>query len=91
MRIVKHGTLQFQVNSSTSQDYELKAGSSQGDPKSSRIFNLSSASLNHFLAESSKEPRYKVDVGLLPVSYADDNLLLLQGDKIDQILRTISR
>ena len=90
MRLVRNGTMQFQVNSSTSQDHDLKTGSGQGDPKSSGIFNLSVQPLNHYLAKSPEVPRYEVDgVGVEPVSFADDNLLLLQGDKIDQIMATI--
>ena len=90
MRLVRNGTMQFQINSSTSQDHELKTGSGQGDPKSSGIFNLSVQPLNHYLAKSPEVPRYEVDgVGVEPVSFADDNLLLLQGDKIEQIMATI--
>ena len=90
MRLVRNGTMQFQVNASTSQDFELRSGSGQGDPKSSGIFNLSSEPLNHYLSESPEVPRYEVDdTGISPVSYADDNLLLLQGDQILQILHII--
>ena len=92
MRLVRSGTMQFQINASTSQDHDLKAGSGQGDPKSSGIFNLSVQPLNHFLAKSPEVPRYEVDnEGLHPISFADDNLLLLQGDKIEQILFTIRK
>ena len=82
--------MQFQVNASTSQDFELRSGSAQGDLKSSGIFNLSSEPLNHYLSEFPEVPMYEVDdTGISPVSYADDNLLLLQGDQILQILHTI--
>ena len=90
MRLVRNGTMQFQVNASTSQDFELRSGSGQGDPKSSGIFNLSSEPLNHYLSESPEVPRYEVDdTDISPVSYADDNMLLLQGDQIARILLTI--
>ena len=87
MRLVRHGTMTFQVNSSSSQDHELLAGTGQGDPKSSYAYNLAAAPLNHYLAKSPTVPRYEIDgVSCAPIFYADDELTLLQGDKIDQIL-----
>ena len=50
MRLVRSGTKQFQVN---------KAGSGQGNPESSRIFNLSGQPLNHFLHFFYKNKVYK--------------------------------
>ena len=87
MRLVRHGTMTFQVNSSSSEDHDLLAGVGQGDPKSSYAYNLAAAPLNHYLSKSPDVPRYEIDgVGCPPIFYADDELTLLQGDKIDQIL-----
>ena len=87
MRLVRSGTMQFEVNSMMSDDHELKAGTGQGDPKSSFAFNLSAAPLNHYLAKSPEVPRYEIDdTGSSPVFYADDDLTLLQGDMIEQVL-----
>ena len=92
MRLVRSGTMQFQVNSSTSEDHELLAGSGQGDPKSSGIFNVSAAPLNHYLANSPEVPRYEIGDGeVAPVFYADDDLTLLQGDKVDLILAMLQK
>ena len=92
MRLVRNGTMSFQVNSSTSQDYELQCGSGQGDPKSSFAYNLAAAPLNHFLSTSPSVPRYEVDgVGTEPVFFADDDLMLLQGDKIDLIIQMLEK
>ena len=87
MRLVRSGTMQFQINSSTSEEHELLAGTGQGDPKSSFAFNLAAAPLNHYLAKSPDVPRYEVEgVGTTPIFYADDALTLLKGDMIDQII-----
>ena len=87
MRLVRSGTMQFEINSAMSEDHELKAGTGQGDPKSSNTFNLAAAPLNHYLAKSPDVPRYEIDdIGTTPVFYADDDLTLLQGDRVDQIL-----
>ena len=92
MRLARNGTMAFQVNSSTSQDHELKAGSGQGDPRSSFAYNLSAAPLNHYLAKSPEVPRYEIDGDSLePVYFADDDLMLLQGDKIDMIIRMLEK
>ena len=92
MRMVRHGTLAFEVNSNTSQDYNLLTGSGQGDPKSSFAFNLGVVPLNHYLASSPDVPRYKIgNQGVEPISFADDNLLLLDGDKVDDIIRTVEK
>lgn len=92
MRLVRNGTMAFQVNSSTSQDHDLLAGSGQGDPKSSFAYNLAAAPLNHYLATSPDVPRYEIDGDSLePVLFADDDLMLLQGDKIDMIIGMLEK
>ena len=92
MRLVRNGTMAFQVNSSTSQDYDLMAGSGQGDPKSSFAYNLAAAPLNHYLATSPDVPRYEVDGDSIePVYFADDDLMFLQGDKIELIIRMLEK
>ena len=92
MRMVRNGTMQFEINSNTSEDHDLLAGSGQGDPKSSGAYNISAAPLNHYLAKSPEVPRFKVNgIEITPVFYADDELTLLQGDKIDEILMVLRK
>ena len=73
--------MQFQVNSATSEDIQLLNGTAQGDNKSSFAFNLSTAPLNHYLAESESVPRYNIDetTQASPTCFADDDLLLLEA------------
>ena len=53
-------------------------------------FNLVVVPLNHYLATSTDVPRYEINgVGVEPVMFADDNLMLLQGDKIELILQML--
>ena len=92
MRFVRKGTVSFEVNSMVSQDYELKAGVGQGDPKSGNLYNLSAAPLNHYLSHAESVPRYKIDEEETePVYYADDELLLLDGGSAEPIVQTIRK
>ena len=81
------------VNDSTSEDHQLLAGTSQGDPKSSPAFNGAAAPLNHYLASSPTVPRYEFanNEQVSPVYFADDDLLLLKGDQVDLIIRMIEK
>ena len=58
MRLVKNGTMSFEINLSVSEDHLLKTGLGQGDPKSCFTFNLAAVPLNHYLATSPDVPRY---------------------------------
>ena len=92
MRLVRGGTVQFEINGMLSEDKNLDKGVGQGDPKSSFGFNLSAAPLNHYLATSPDVPRFKaynIEVG--PVFFADDNLTVFQGNEIDGIIRTLHK
>ena len=92
MRLANNGTVQFDVNSALSQDHPVLKGTGQGDPKSSFGFNLSAAPLNHFLSTSNTVPRFKQrNEDVPPVYFADDAMLLLQGDQIDHIIATIQK
>ena len=87
MRMARNGTAQFEINSQLSDDHPLHKGTGQGDPKSSSGYNLSAAPLNHYLANAVEVPRFKHQgEDVTPVFFADDALLLLQGDQIDAIL-----
>ena len=88
MRMVRSGTMQFQINASTSEDIQLLNGTAQGDNKSSFAFNLSAAPLNHYLAEAEEVPRYNIDetTQASPTFFADDDLLLLDGEQIGAII-----
>ena len=93
MRMVRSGTMQFQVNSSTSEDIQLLNGTAQGDNKSSFAFNLSAAPLNHYLAESEDVPRYNINetTQTSPVFFADDDLLSLDGEQIEAIINMLTK
>ena len=85
--MARNGTAQFEINSQLSDDHPLNKGTGQGDPKSSSGYNLSAAPLNHYLANAVEVPRFKHQgEDVPPVFFADDALLLLQGDQIDAIL-----
>ena len=88
MRMVRSGTMQFEINASRSEDIQLLNGTAQGDNKSSFAFNLSAAPLNHYLAEAEKVPRYNINetTQASPTFFADDDLLLLDGEQIDAII-----
>ena len=76
--------MQFKVNGSISQDYDVKSGTEQGDQKSAFAFNVTAAPLNHFLAFSDEVPRYIANgIEVSPVFFADDILLLLDGSRIN--------
>ena len=92
MRLSRNGTVAFEVNSSISQDHDIEAGVGQGDPKSSFAFNLAAAPLNHFLSESPTVPRFKIEEEEVdPIFFADDDLMLLEGDKIDLIIQMLTK
>ena len=92
MRLAKNGTVQFEVNSQLSGDYKVQKGTGQGDPKSSFGFNISSAPLNHYLSNSQEVPRYKIqEQETPPVYFADDAMLILNGDKIDEIIMMLQK
>ena len=87
MRLARNGTAQFEVNYQLSDDQQILKGTGQGDPKSSFGYNVSSAPLNHYLAESPAVPRYKIsNEEAPPVFFADDAMLQLQGDRINEII-----
>ena len=92
MRLVRNGTMQFEVNSMLSDDHVLGSGVGQGDPKSSFGYNLSAAPLNYYLSNSPDVPRFVVyDTEIGPVYFADDELTLLKGDEIDLILSALQK
>ena len=92
MRLARNGTVQFEVNSELSEDIPLLKGTSQGNPKSSFGFNISSAPLNHYLAESPVVPRFQYgNEQISPVFFADDAMLALRGDQIQRILETLNK
>ena len=71
--------MQFEVNGMF-QDYDVRSGTGQGDPKSAFAFNVVAAPLNQFLAYSNEVPRYIANgIEVSPVFFADDDLLLLDG------------
>ena len=83
MRMVRGGTVQFEINGMLSEDKNLRKGMGQGDPKSSGGFNLAAAPLNHFIAKSPTVDRFSIyGTDIEPVSFADDNLAFLKGDNI---------
>ena len=48
--------------------------------------------MNHYLAHSNEVPRYTInEIEATPVYFADDNLLLLDGSKIDKIIQVIEK
>ena len=92
MRLARNGTVQFEVNSQLSGDYKVQKGTGQGDPKSSFGYNISAAPLNHYLANSTEVPRYKIqEQDISPVFFADDAMLLLNGDRIDEIILMLQK
>ena len=92
MRLVRGGTVQFEINSMLSEDKNLMKGMGQGDPKSSGGFNLAAAPLNHFIAKSPTVDRFSIyGTDIEPVSFADDNLTFLKGDNIDNIIQTLNK
>ena len=92
MRLANNGSVQFDVNSVLSQDHPVQKGTGQGDPKSSFGFNLSAAPLNHYLSTSPTVPRFKQrNEDVPPVYFADDAMLLLQGDQIDLVIETLQK
>ena len=92
MRLARNGTMQFEVNGSMSQDYNVRSGTGQGDPKSAFAFNVAAAPLNHFLAFSDEVPRYIANgIEVSPVFFADDDLLLLDGSRIDQVMTVLEK
>ena len=92
MRLVRGGTVQFEVNSMLSEDKNIMKGMGQGDPKSSGGFNLAAAPLNHFIAKSPTVDRFSIyGTDIEPVSFADDNLTFLKGDNIDNIIQTLNK
>ena len=91
MRLAK-GTVQFEINGQLSEDYQINKGTGQGDPKSSYGYNLSSAPLNHYLANAPEVPRYKIqDQDVAPVTFADDACLLLNGDETELIIQLLQK
>ena len=92
MRLVRNGTIQFEVNGHISGDYELEKGTGQGDPKSCFCYNTAVAPLNEFLSRDPLVPRFKVDgVEINPVYFADDNGLLLDGEDMDRIISVLDK
>ena len=92
MRLVRNGTVQFDVNGMLSDDHPLDKGTGQGDPKSGSGYNLSVAPLNHYLAKSPDVPRFEArGMEFGPVLFADDNGSLFKGDDIDGILATLRK
>lgn len=92
MRLARNGTAQFEVNSGMSQDHPILKGTGQGDPKSSFGFNLAAAPLNHFLSSSPSVPRFQQrNVEIPPVFFADDAMLILQGDQINLIIQVLQK
>ena len=92
MRLARNGTVQFEVNSELSDDVQLLKGTAQGDPKSSFGFNASSAPLNHYLATSQEVPRFQHGENqITPIFFADDAMLPLKGDQIQDILNTLKK
>ena len=92
MRLVRNGTMKFEVNGFLSREYELKRGTGQGDPKSSYLYNLSVTPLNEYLSNDPEVPRFQVeDTPINPVFFADDNGLMLDGDKMDDIVRMLEK
>ena len=92
MRLAENGTAQFEINGQISEDHRVDNGTGQGDPRSCDAFNMAVEPLNHWLANSPAVPRYVIDdfeVG--NVAFADDGLLLLQGDKTDECLITVQK
>ena len=56
----QHGTVQYEVNGTLSDDHRIEAGVGQGDPKSLGAYNLAASPLNHYLANSDEVPRFEV-------------------------------
>ena len=52
MRLVRNGTLQFEINGHLSGDFDLEKGTGQGDPNSCYCYNTAVAPLNEFLSYS---------------------------------------
>ena len=92
MRLVRNGTLQFEINGHLSGDYDLEKGTGQGDPKSCYCYNTAVAPLNEFLSRDPLVPRFKVgEEEVNPVYYADDNAPLLAGDNMDRIIVVLEK
>ena len=92
MRLARNGTMQFEINGNTSQDHQIKTGTGQGDPKSSAAYNIAAAPLNHYLAHSHEVPRYAInEIEVAPVYFADDDLLLLDGSRTEEIIQIIEK
>ena len=92
MRLVRSGTVQFEVNGLLSDEHNLDKGTGQGDPKSSGSYNISVAPLNHYLATSPDVPRFEArGMEFGPVLFADDMGTLFKGTEIDRIIATLMK
>ena len=92
MVLAKDGTLQFEINGNLSGDFQLNRGTGQGDPKSSGCFNLCITPLNLYLSKSPEVPRFKAgEVEVLPLYFADDNLIPLNGEATQGIINTVNK
>ena len=91
-RFSQHGTVQYEVNNSLSDDHRIEAGVGQGSPKSAGAYNLAASPLNHYLAHSEDVPRLEIDnIDIEPIYFADDLLNLLKGDKIEEIIAMLKK
>ena len=91
-RFSQHGTVQYEVNDSLSDDHRIEAGVGQCDQKSSGAYNLAASPLNYYLAHSEEVPRLEIDkIQVEPIFVADDLLNLLKGNKIDEIIAMLKK
>ena len=92
MKLVRNGTMQFEVNGHLSDECELQKGTGQGDPKSSYLYNLAVTPLIEYLVNSPEVPRFEIGEKSMPPScFADDNITMLKGDNADVIIQVMEK
>ena len=92
MKLVRNGTMKFEVNGHLSDECELQKGTGQGDPKSSYLYNLAVTPLIEYLVNSPEVPRFEIGEKSMPPScFADDNITMLKGDNADVIIQVMEK
>ena len=91
-KLLGAGTLNFRINGELSQEVKLDAGTGQGCCMSTVLFLVALMALMLWLEKDEEVPGYQVDDIKIPaVAFADDITLLLQGDRVDDIQRTLQK
>ena len=92
MRLMCNGTVSYEINGQTSRTVNVENGTGQGDPKSSYAFNLAVNPKNYLLEFGADIPRLELFGTPIPTSsFADDDLILLNGTDAQAIVRAINK